>query len=406
MVSVFMKRIVGLFSLFVLLSFCLPMSSSAQLDAGTNDTINPGVPVDLTVTYGQIGISVDTAYDDDYVFGPYPIGFSFTFFGNKYTQFYIGSNGFVSFSPNPNAKGRRDTFIVPSNNSWDAKNAIFGPYYDFDPSWSNGASEIPPYIYYLTLGQQPARKLVVMWCQVPLYRCREQDSTATFQIILNEGANTIENHIFHKPICADSSVSSATLGVQGLSGFIGYTVPGRNATVWTAERESWLYTPTSVDTFKITSIPFAPQSIVPGNKILYTWYQGNDFIANSQTITVTPKQTTTYHAFVNLCDGEIFKDSVTVVVVPPIPNAFTPNGDGLNDNFRIVGVQPENITKFNFQIYNRWGQMIFYTTNILDAWDGSYKGVECPPGVYVWVIYYEDNKKNKVSNKGTVTLVR
>ena len=97
---------------------------------------------------------------------------------------------------------------------------------------------------------------------------------------------------------------------------------------------------------------------------------------------------------------------MTVVVVPAMPDAFTPNGDGLNDNFKIFGVQPENITKFNFQIYNRWGQLIFYTNNILDGWDGTYKGGKCPPGVYVWVIYYEDNKKQKVSNKGRVTLVR
>jgi len=377
------------------------LSSRAQLDAGPNDTINPGVPVNLTVTYGEVGISVDTLFDDDYVFGSYPIGFNFTFFGNTYNRFYIGSNGFVSFSPNRNAPGTRKTFIIPSPDPNEPKNAIFGPYYDYNPSYGS-----PPYIYYLTVGQAPARKLVVMWCQVPLYNCQLQDSTATFQIILNEGSNTIENHIFHKPICGDPVSDPASLGVQAISGFIGYAVPGRNNSIWSAEREAWLYSPVSVDTMKITSIPFNPQSIVPGNRIVYSWYQGSDFIGNSQTITVTPKQTTTYLVFVNLCDGEIFKDSVTVVVLPAIPNAFTPNGDGLNDKFRIFGVEPENITKFNFQIYNRWGQMIFYTTSILDAWDGTYKGTECPPGVYVWVIYYEDNKKQKVSNKGTVTLVR
>ncbi len=397
----FMKSIIGIISVFLVFILFQPLFSYAQLDAGPNDTINPGVPVNLTVTYGEIGIPVDTLLDDDFIFGPYPVGFNFTFFGNTYNKFYIGSNGFVSFSPNPSAAGRRATFIVPSSNPFDPKNAIFGPYFDFDPNYGPR-----PYIFYLTLGQLPARKLVVMWCQVPLFRCEQEDSTATFQIILNEGSNTIENHIFHKPVCLDSTFDAAILGVQGLSGFIGFTVPGRNATIWTAERESWLYTPVSVDTFKITSIPFNPQSMVPGNKIVYTWYQGHDFIANSQTITVTPKQTTTYTAYVNLCDGEVFHDSVTVVVHPAIPDAFTPNGDGLNDNFRILGVEPENITKFNFQIYNRWGQLIFYTTNILDTWDGTYKGGKCPPGVYVWVIYYEDNKKQKVSNKGTVTLVR
>ena len=394
-----MKRFIGIISVFLFFALCQPLQSIAQLDAGPNDTINPGVPVDLTAIYGEIATPVDIG--DDNVLGPYPIGFNFTFFGNTYNQFYVGSNGFVSFSPNPSAAGRRAAFIVPSANAFDPKNAIFGPYFDFDPTFGS-----TPYIFYLTLGQQPARKLVVMWCQVPLFRCEQVDSTATFQIILNEGSNTIENHIFHKPVCGDSTFDAATLGLQSLGNFTGFAVPGRNATIWTANREAWLYTPTSVDSFQITSIPFNPQSIVPGNKIVYTWYQGYDIIANTQTITVTPKTTTMYRASVNLCDGGIFKDSVTVVVIPTMPNAFTPNGDGINDKFRILGVEPENITKFNFQIYNRWGQLIFHTDNILDGWDGTFKGETCPSGVYVWLIYYEDNKKQKVSNKGSVTLVR
>jgi gliding motility-associated-like protein len=396
-----MQRFTGIITIFLLFMLCQPLLSFGQINAGPNDTINPGVPVNLTVTYGEVGIPVDTLYDDDYVFGSYPIGFNFTFFGNTYNRFYIGSNGFVSFSPNRNAPGTRKTFIIPSSDPNEPKNAIFGPYYDFNPSYGS-----PPYIYYLTVGQAPACKLVVMWCQVPLYNCQQQDSTATFQIILNEGSNTIENHIFHKPICGDPISDPASLGVQAISGFIGFAVPGRNNSIWSAEREAWLYTPVSVDTMKITSIPFNPQSIVPGNRIVYTWYQGHDFIANTQQITVTPKQTTTYTAFVSLCDGEIFQDSVKVIVLPVIPNAFTPNGDGLNDKFKIIGLPVDNITEFNFQIYNRWGQLIFSTTNIRDAWDGTYKGGECAAGVYVWVIYYEDNKKQKVTNKGIVTLIR
>ena len=97
---------------------------------------------------------------------------------------------------------------------------------------------------------------------------------------------------------------------------------------------------------------------------------------------------------------------MTVYVIPYIPNAFTPDGDGLNDNFRIVGLPPENITQFNMQIYNRWGQMVFSTNNIREAWDGTTKGEVCSEGLYVWIIYYENNKKTKVSNKGSLMLLR
>jgi hypothetical protein len=78
----------------------------AQLDAGVNDTINPGVPVTLAATYGTPGIPVILGDDD--VSGPYEIGFSFRFFGDNFTQFYLGANGWLSFLPSPNSSGVRD----------------------------------------------------------------------------------------------------------------------------------------------------------------------------------------------------------------------------------------------------------------------------------------------------------
>jgi gliding motility-associated-like protein len=92
--------------------------------------------------------------------------------------------------------------------------------------------------------------------------------------------------------------------------------------------------------------------------------------------------------------------------VPYIPNAFTPNGDGINDVFRITGLPAENITRYNFQIFNRWGQVVFHTNDIMEGWDGRSKGEYCSPDVYPWVIFWEDNKKTRVTNKGTITLLR
>lgn len=370
---------------------------SAQFQAGPNDTINPGVPVTLTATYGEIANGINA--DDDGIEGPFPIGFSFSFFGDPYNQFYIGSNGWISFSPNPVAAGTRKAFALPNTAFGNPTNCILGPFQDLLPKQAGS-----PYIYYLTIGQSPNRKLVVMWCQTPMYYC--ENETVTFQIILTEGSNIIENHIFRKPSCPDWLDNLATLGVQNSTGFLGYAVPGRNATSWSASMEGWKYTPTSVDSFAIASIPFRMEPIVPSDKIQYSWYQGTDQISTSQSVVVTPNETTTYVAHAVLCNGEEFTDTVTVVVIPTIPNAFTPNGDGLNDIFRIIGIPKENITQFNFQVYDRWGQLIFSTNDILEGWDGRFKGELCPVGVYVWVIYYEDNKKIKTTNKGTVTLVR
>jgi len=377
-----------------------PASLSAQLSVGGNDTINPGVPVTLTARYGLVGNGVPSVPDhEDWVQGPFQIGFGFSFFGVSYSLFYIGANGWISFSPNPNASGIREPIAVPSSADYSPKNCIFGPYQDLNPTMDGS-----PYIFYQTIGDAPARKLVVMWCECPMYNCG--DSTITTQIVLNEENYSIENHIFHKPSCPDHFGNKATLGLQNSTGFVGFSVPGYNATSWRADTMAWRYTPTSVDSFQIARIPYHQQPVTPANKIVYRWYAGQDFISDQQSLVVTPLETTTYRATCTLCNGEMFTDEMTVFVVPYIPNAFTPNGDGLNDTFLILGLPPENITLFNLQIYNRWGQLVFSTNSILQGWDGTMKGEICPVGDYTWVIWYEDNKKIRSTNKGIVTLLR
>ena len=379
----------------------LSTSAFSQLDAGPNDTINPGVPVTLTATYGNPGIPV--FLNDDDVAGPFPIGFSFRFFGTNFTEFYIGANGWMSFLFYPNSVGQRPPIAVPTLNNLYPKNVIMGPWVDLVPDLFD------TYVFYLTTGDAPNRQLTVMWCQVPMYSSPKPaclDSVATFQVILHEGTNTIEDQILTKKSCPVTDNNRATLGLQNGNGTIGFAVPGRNNTSWTASEEGWLYTPISVDSFAIAPIPFHMQPMVPGNKIVYNWYEWSQQISTDQTITVAPNETTWYYVYLDLCSGIILKDSVLVFVSKPIPNAFTPNGDGKNDYFRIFGTPPENITKYNFQIYDRWGQRIFSTTNIEEGWDGTSKGQYCPAGVYVWEIFYEDGKKTRVTNHGTVMLLR
>lgn len=81
-----------------------------------------------------------------------------------------------------------------------------------------------------------------------------------------------------------------------------------------------------------------------------------------------------------------------------IPNAFTPNGDLLNDQFIIVGVQP---SKFHAAVFNRWGEEIKAWTIISEPWDGTQNGIECPEGVYVLRVVYDEETIIK-----SITLVR
>jgi gliding motility-associated-like protein len=87
-----------------------------------------------------------------------------------------------------------------------------------------------------------------------------------------------------------------------------------------------------------------------------------------------------------------------------IPNAFTPNGDGLNDVFRPV---PAGIARTEyFRIFNRFGETIFETNQYLKGWDGTYKGKKQPIGAYVWIIKGIDRDGKKIELKGTVMLVQ
>ena len=84
-----------------------------------------------------------------------------------------------------------------------------------------------------------------------------------------------------------------------------------------------------------------------------------------------------------------------------IPNAFTPNGDGINDTWNIpaLGVYPD----FELFIYNRYGQLVFRTKNIPLAWNGKYKGNPCPNGAYTYLIK-TGNGKDVI--RGSVMLIR
>jgi gliding motility-associated-like protein len=89
-------------------------------------------------------------------------------------------------------------------------------------------------------------------------------------------------------------------------------------------------------------------------------------------------------------------------IVPiAVPNAFTPNADGLNDTFKPV-VNVELVKQFNMSIYNKWGQRIFETTNVGNAWNGK----DAQPGVYNWVISYSNRIGKMFQMKGVVTVIR
>lgn len=120
--------------------------------------------------------------------------------------------------------------------------------------------------------------------------------------------------------------------------------------------------------------------------------------------TAIPSSPTWYYLTTTNNTGCVGIDSVFVRPYFPVyvPNAVTPNGDGLNDVFLVVG---ENLTGFHLQIFDRWGILIFETNNPNEAWLAGYKGYFVPNDVYTWKLSF-DSIERRQELIGHVTVIR
>jgi gliding motility-associated-like protein len=124
----------------------------------------------------------------------------------------------------------------------------------------------------------------------------------------------------------------------------------------------------------------------------------------------SPAVTTVYHVIVTTSLGCFGEDSIAVNVSADlakngiqIPNAFTPNSDGLNDCFGVKFLGA--ISNLKLSVYDRWGNRVFYTTNPNQCWDGRYKDKQLASGVFIYQVSATTLCGN-ITKKGTVTLIR
>lgn len=108
--------------------------------------------------------------------------------------------------------------------------------------------------------------------------------------------------------------------------------------------------------------------------------------------------------------GCIYSDTIRVIengigTGPFIPNAFTPNDDGVNDVFQIGAY---NGSFYDLYLYDRWGKLIYHSLSVNDSWDGKIEQIDAPEGVYVYKLFYENpcqtDKRELLA--GSVTLYR
>jgi gliding motility-associated-like protein len=166
---------------------------------------------------------------------------------------------------------------------------------------------------------------------------------------------------------------------------------------------------------ELTITPY--YSIMQGDSIqlfatgsgLFSWTPGNTLnCVNCSNPIASPEETTNYCVTVSDNNDCLSTECVLVSVQIPasifIPNAFTPDANGLNDVFRPVLNEVHNYTLL---IFNRWGEKLFESNSVDQGWNGFYKGHLCEQDVYVYKISYIENADGSTHEKiGDVTLVR
>lgn len=119
--------------------------------------------------------------------------------------------------------------------------------------------------------------------------------------------------------------------------------------------------------------------------------------------TVTLTITNNFGCFDSISKTVMILDRMTLF----IPNCFTPNGDGVNDCFFPSG---QRITDYEIFIYDRWGELVFHSTDFEEKWNGTYKGNIVPEDVYTWIINYSEDWAGiyslHKSAKGTVAVIK
>lgn len=182
---------------------------------------------------------------------------------------------------------------------------------------------------------------------------------------------------------------------------------------------------TNVNVTQVSAIPIQiaanPDTVVTGGtsvltitatpNAIATWYPGGTTSPSTgYTVTTMPPRTTTYTVVIQRgpCSETL---TVTVWVIEDgcessdvfIPNTFTPNGDGAND---IMFARGTKIAEMYFAIYNRWGEMVFETSDKNVGWDGMYKGRPADVGVFGYYIKFKCYNGLESFKKGNITLIR
>jgi PKD repeat protein len=258
-----------------------------------------------------VGIGATITLTDDQMSAALPIGFTFSFFGNNYTNFYKCSNGYITFTANQTSATTRYGVSIPTAAT--PNNFIAAAWSDLNPVSTNGSK-----IRYITTGTAPNRKLII------------NDSTFHFggtaypmivQTILYETSNIIEVHTSTitntSPITTTGVTKTITQGIENSTGSKGYFVPGRNSAIFSTNNDAYRFTPGYSYLWTTGNLNGATQTFYPtsasGTVYDVTVSDGTCTATfSSPVINVYPKPTVTINASSqSVCSGNLLTLTAT-----------------------------------------------------------------------------------------------
>jgi len=165
----------------------------------------------------------------------------------------------------------------------------------------------------------------------------------------------------------------------------------------------------------ITIVMGNSTTLTAGGGGTYSWAPSSGLNnTNSSSVVATPSGTTTYCVLVTSVNGCLDSACLTVTTEIPcpksenlgIPNAFSPNKDGVNDEFCLQGWE-NCMQEFSIRIYNRWGEKVFESKDPNFCWDGAYKGNTMDAAVFVYYLSAKYLSIETVINKtGNISLIK
>jgi gliding motility-associated-like protein len=332
-----MKKITLILVSFILFSFTLFGQQNSGIFAGNDTAVCNGGNLTLQATLNvlpNVSATGITLSDDQYS-QIIPLGFTFNFYGNNYSQCLISTNGYITFDLSGAGGYSQWSINNPIPSAANPTDAIMGPWQDVNPG-------VGGTILYASFGTAPNRRFVVQWDN-PMFSC----TSLCFgnQIIIYEGTNLIETHIGNKPICSGWNGGQAIHGIQNASGTLATVVPGRNSgSQWSTTLEGMRFTPSGAN-YTISNIPFSPIFLgVQANSVITWSIAGGSNLGTGANVTVNPTQNTYYVASVSsiTCGGTAqsssftYTDTVYVMISNPIVNTSAQNADCLTGQGGII----------------------------------------------------------------------